>query len=278
MKQYKIGDFAKELNVSNSFLKYYESQGILEADITQTGYRYYNLSQASRLIASLKYKSMGFNLKRATKMLKYCSLDEIMEKFSEQEESALHEIARLEAILPAYRLMHEYHSMVERKNSWRIDFDNTFYFLPHTYNKEFIRDDNVRDRVKEWMGELPIVDSALKIGMSNGKISRTPDGEPNFNWGFLCPMEYAQDRLNVTPPVEKVHMPRYIKYYCRMADNETHSTDSYLSWIEKWPMQALNILSEHNFTLDGNIFMHSLMQSFEDGVSHFHAIIYVPVL
>lgn len=67
----KIGDFARLAHVTVKTLRHYGRMGLLEpAWIDRyTGYRYYNLSQLSRLNLILALKDLGFSLEQVAEML-----------------------------------------------------------------------------------------------------------------------------------------------------------------------------------------------------------------
>lgn len=60
----KIGDLARICNVSTQALRYYDSEGILKADIidSSSGYRFYSLEAIEKYKKILLYKSLGFSL------------------------------------------------------------------------------------------------------------------------------------------------------------------------------------------------------------------------
>ncbi len=60
----KIGDLAKICNVSTQTLRYYDAEGILKPDITDSssGYRFYSVNAVEKYKQILFYKSLGFSL------------------------------------------------------------------------------------------------------------------------------------------------------------------------------------------------------------------------
>ncbi len=60
----KIGDLARICNVNAQTLRYYDSEGILKADIidSSSGYRFYSLDAIEKYKKILFYKSLGFSL------------------------------------------------------------------------------------------------------------------------------------------------------------------------------------------------------------------------
>ncbi len=80
----KIGDFAKICNVSTQTLRYYDSEGILKADVTDasSGYRFYSVDAVEKYKQILFYKKLGFSLDEIKKIKSATSeeLTEILQK------------------------------------------------------------------------------------------------------------------------------------------------------------------------------------------------------
>lgn len=66
----KIGDLAKICNVSTQTLRYYDSEGILKADVTDSssGYRFYSIDAVERYKQISFYKNIGFSLDEIKKI------------------------------------------------------------------------------------------------------------------------------------------------------------------------------------------------------------------
>lgn len=60
----KIGDLAKICNVSTQTLRYYDTEGVLKPDITDSssGYRFYSVDAVEKYKQILFYKNLGFSL------------------------------------------------------------------------------------------------------------------------------------------------------------------------------------------------------------------------
>ena len=90
---YRIGDLAREFDVSLRTLRFYEDRGLIQP--TRAGStRLYSHDDRQRLKIILLIKSLGFSLIDIEKMLKLydsddsaSGLDTILEKFSEQLQS-----------------------------------------------------------------------------------------------------------------------------------------------------------------------------------------------
>ena len=66
----KIGNFAKICNVSTQTLRYYDSEGLLKADMTDSssGYRFYSVEAVEKYKRILFYKNLGFSLEEIKKI------------------------------------------------------------------------------------------------------------------------------------------------------------------------------------------------------------------
>ena len=66
----KIGDFAKICNVSTQTLRYYDSEGILKADVvdSSSGYRFYSIDAVEKYKEIVFYKELGFSLDEIKKI------------------------------------------------------------------------------------------------------------------------------------------------------------------------------------------------------------------
>lgn len=66
----KIGNFAKICNVSTQTLRYYDSEGVLKADMTDSssGYRFYSVEAVEKYKRILFYKNLGFSLEEIKKI------------------------------------------------------------------------------------------------------------------------------------------------------------------------------------------------------------------
>ncbi|KZN29063.1 hypothetical protein N480_09860 [Pseudoalteromonas luteoviolacea S2607] len=67
---FRIGQLAKQLNVSTDTLRYYEQQGLLTAcERSAAGYRLYDKQAVDRMQFIIRAKEVGFNLKDIQELL-----------------------------------------------------------------------------------------------------------------------------------------------------------------------------------------------------------------
>lgn len=92
----KIGDLAKICNVSTQTLRYYDSEGVLKADVTNSssGYRFYSVDAVEKYKQILFYKNLGFSLDEIKKIQSATS-DELREVLQKKKSALSESIDRL---------------------------------------------------------------------------------------------------------------------------------------------------------------------------------------
>lgn len=68
-KGYKIGDVAKNLNISQRTVRYYEELGLIATERSSGGYRVYNEAQIERLKTILALKEIGMPLEEISHLI-----------------------------------------------------------------------------------------------------------------------------------------------------------------------------------------------------------------
>ena len=127
----KIGDFAKICNVSTQTLRYYDSEGVLKADVTDSssGYRYYSIDAIEKYKQILFYKNLGF------------SLDEI-KKIQLSKNDQLHEILqnKKQVIFDTIEKLKKQINTIDDicKNSPKKDFLSEILLLPFENDPEIV--------------------------------------------------------------------------------------------------------------------------------------------
>ena len=85
----KIGDFAKICNVSTQTLRYYDTEGILKADVIDpsSGYRFYSLEAVEKYRQIQSYKDLGFTLEEIKQI--QAASDDAVQKMLRERKGAL---------------------------------------------------------------------------------------------------------------------------------------------------------------------------------------------
>lgn len=63
MKNYRIGELVKEMGVTQDTLKFYEKRGMINSKRSESGYRYYNVTDCGDILHILYLRELGFSIK-----------------------------------------------------------------------------------------------------------------------------------------------------------------------------------------------------------------------
>ncbi len=181
MQKYKIGQLSKSMGVSSHLLKHYEKFDLVyPAKDDSTNYRYYDISQCARIIASKKFRNMGFSLKETANLINGCSIDEIHEMLAVQIDNLDEQLKQLESQKYFAKTYYEQAIEVEKKlDQWFIVPVDSFYYLEQTNNKELIESAEIRSTEVSLLDYVPIVKSMLRIEADSFTF-----GESIYHWGI----------------------------------------------------------------------------------------------
>lgn len=143
MKQYRIGDFARHLGVTSDFLKHYEAAGLLKVQHRESGYRYYTFDQSAKVISCMRLRNYGVTVKEMGAM----HTDDpdkvfgLLDKKSEELEAT---VSRLQAVIGEHKRMRRWYEAHQGTMiDWEIREMEPRYFLPHTDEQDFRKDDRI---------------------------------------------------------------------------------------------------------------------------------------
>ncbi len=242
MKKYRIGEFARRMGVSASFLKHYEQFGLIDAQTAENGYRYYPFHQSARLLACIGLHNFGFSLHETQSLLYENDADAITRQFAARSEDLRRQIDRELALADELDRQQCQIAQIRKTGfSCEVIDQEELYFLPHTSGRSFLSDEHIYELLPEWMQWLPIVKSCRRLENTPGILE-----QPAFCWGLAVPAALAvQHHLPLSEAVSVVPARKMLRfcYYLRDSAPYTPHDDS-LSY-------ALAKLGELGLTADG---------------------------
>lgn len=183
LKDYQIGEFAKRMGVSSHFLKYYEETGILQPETHETGYRFYNMWDASIVLKCKRMKNIGFSVKESRKILTDSTAPELDHLLQEHQSRLLEEIRQKQRTTAAIQNLRADLRFCLKKE-WQICSSKPVWFLPHTVGQQFSGDKGVYQQLTHWVDAMPTVRSTQRLTFLEG-------GQWQAEWGFSVPAEEA---------------------------------------------------------------------------------------
>lgn len=123
IKTKKIRDTAYSVGFSESSLRNYERHGIINPQKSESGYRYFNLYDISRIMTCRKYRQYGFSFPEIVDMMDHSSLEDLQKNFRGQEKSLRKQFIWNDCILRD--LQNTYHAVEQfQKNEGVMFFEN----------------------------------------------------------------------------------------------------------------------------------------------------------
>lgn len=166
MKEYRIGDFARNMGVTPDLLKHYEEQGLLQPSRSESGYRYYPFPTAMLLMECVKLRNFGLTLRESRELVAQHSLNngQAMRRIDEGVERMRRDFTFREALIETYEdSLRWMEPLKTRETDWEVRWSRPVCFLPHTDGFEFLHDPRIYALLKSWMAALPVVKSTLKV-------------------------------------------------------------------------------------------------------------------
>jgi DNA-binding transcriptional MerR regulator len=279
MKAFRIGDFCDKVGVSPDFLKYQEEQGIIQPYLrSDANYRYYNVSHAGRVYATLRYKNLGFNSKEIKQMMMEKPSGEVMDMLSAKEAETEQQIVRLRYYLDHMRMIQECRRCEEQPTPWYIRNLGGYYYLPHFHRDDFLQDECTNTLVREWISWSPLVLSTQRIISGFSGEAGNTDEKLDYYWGFLAEEQFAKDvGLSVGEPVLYIPPHRCLLSYQNIVPPEpsAYSWQKMLKEFLKIPAQ--DVIRQCGFQISDDSYNVTLFYSSEEGKEHIHTQLIVPL-
>lgn len=210
-KHYRIGNFAKRLSVTTSFLKHYEDEDLIHSTQLDNGYRYYAFPESARILEYMRLHSYGVPLKEMRNAVTGTP-EAAVASIDAHAESIRETVRKLEAVLAEHeRFRAWYDEMEGEPERWEVKKIDPVYFLPHSEGQEFLDDERIYEIFPAWSDSMPLV----KTGLYVKKNPKTP-GTNDIFWG-LCVTEsnLRKAGIPVNDAVWKLPSgPAFLYHFC----------------------------------------------------------------
>ena len=263
--QYKIGEFSKYMGVTPDFLKHYEQYGLIEPNISESNYRYYNFEKASDVIECVRLRNWGFSLKEIQNIKQEASMDEILDSYRKKSEELQKTIHFYQFLIDELQRFEKW--VATANNTWSIKYISEAVFLPHSNNKEFIQDPRIYEIMEQWTKYLPVVHSSQRIFDCFDDTK-----EPYCCWGYTVNKKFADEvMLPQSEPCEFIPRKK-----CLVINNSIK--DAFVNSRVKETIDSVNvILNRHGLVPEGEIHRIVFHYSHEDGLVTQHSSLVVPL-
>lgn len=213
MRRYKISEFSKLMGVTTDLVKHYQDTGILSPEVNKTNkYRYYTIRHGERIVASRRFRSMGFGLPDTKTLLYEKDADGINDMLLgklEENERAINMMQLKNNCLK--EMQQEYKELLEKAGTFEIKESPAFYYVPHVVELELNEKEEVVEEIADWMEHLECAYKAYMV--------QKPKKGSYYNdrsIGLLMKECYF-NALGIHPSNENLYLPqgRQLLYYYR---------------------------------------------------------------
>lgn len=268
-KRYKIKEFSEEMGVTIDLVKHYEKYGIINPiKEKECKYRFYTIQHGERILASKRFRNMGFTIRDSAKIMNEYSLDKIQSTLNNKANEVEKEIKRLQSMHKKIIALNEQCNLFkECENDGTIVISPGFYFLRQTENTEFYQDEYTKVRVKEWLEHFPFVTKSLKVP----KEYLEHNTELNYSWGLIIDEDTANNiEISCTNPVEYIKPQKCYRYVCVEPYN-----GSSLGMLKK----VIEKVKERELQVSGDIILEAGIDSFNEDINkrEIHYIFWIPI-
>ena len=268
-KRYKIKEFSDEMGVTIDLVKHYEKYGIINPiKEKESKYRFYTIQHGERILASKRFRNMGFTIRDSAKIMNEYSLEEIQSTLNDRAIEIEKEIKKLESMHKKIIALNEQCEIFKKcEDNEAITMSPGFYFLRQTENSEFYQDDDTKERMKEWIEHFPFVTKALKVP----KDYFYEDTELNYSWGLAVDENTSNSvGITCTYPVEYIKPQKCYRYVVAQPYN-----GSSLLILE----EVVNKVKEKNLKVIGDMFLEAGIDSFNEKIDgrEVHYIFWIPI-
>lgn len=177
-KLYRIGDYARFMGVSTDLLKHYEKFGLIHAEPSQNGYRYYRFQESVPLLESRKLQNYGLSLREMEAVLHASSYEAVADLMDDKIDQMQRRIHFEQMVVAVHGKFKDWMQAMNGE-SLRCEVANapTMWFLPHSVRHDFIEDARISALLPRWEEVMPLA-AICRLMPQAGQ-------GPEMQWGLL---------------------------------------------------------------------------------------------
>lgn len=208
MQRYSIGEVAKKLGVTSSFLKYYEQHGVLDPHVAENGYRSYEGRHLSAIHECVKLRNLGYSAREMKELLN-SPYSHMLDALENKQEELERQICFLKYAKKYIALAREEEHFYHRDPCWTVDEHGDFYFLVQSRDFRFVNDEKTFALSEQWNQWIPAVRITACVYRDNKNSAK-------ILWGLSMPMAFAKAmKLTYSDPVLYVPVSRCLEVFDR---------------------------------------------------------------
>lgn len=236
---------AKQVGLSEATLRKYEKYGIVHPIVKESGYRFYDGLNISRLISSKRFRQCGFSLKQTAELLNHTDLNNISHALEQRIQEIQQDLLWQQKLLSQMNHMQkEIAEFLTPQNKYEIVERPNYYYLD---KQDWEKLPDQSEIVKQWTDLLPIAHLTVLIEQNTENPTLY---ESSF--GYTIP----EDSLDLLQLDEQMNIPCIPSGKFLTTVIECSTDLKYLS--ESIP-NALHYLQQQQLTYAFPIFMDTIV-------------------
>lgn len=272
---YKISEFAKNLGVTTGFLKHHEQYGTIKPHVSDSGYRYYERSDAMQVLNCLKLQGMGYTSREAADILNG-QVKDISAAFRAQQQVLAREIKLYQEIYKYLEAVQDQADHLEERGgeSYTIEVFPSFYYVENMREGDFIKDAALQEVAAQWNEMMPLVEHVSRIGgaaFANDTVTAA-----DYAMG-LCVRKSHADTLGLymNETVRLIAPGRCLVYHYRGVRRRANGQrEASLDCMLRRP---LDYCRRHNYEITGDIFIIKLFCSLALPENYVRETVVIPI-
>lgn len=180
-RRYRIGEYASYMGVTPDFLKHYEQNDLVCAEVQTNGYRYYRFRESCRILECMRLRNYGFTVRDMGTVLNHVDGAQAWQMLEEKVARLEKQVQLENAVLEEHRRIRDWLCQIQEKGEdWEVQKIEPLCFLPHAHHNDFLPDARIYDVLNQWVSWMPVVKSSLQI-----RNTPPAQGRRDSGWGLL---------------------------------------------------------------------------------------------
>ena len=253
-KKYRIGEFAKNLGVSVGFLKHNEQDGILQPEVSESGYRYYSYFHAFQVLQCLRLQSLGFDSREIAGILNRSRDLDIAALYARKREEIEARIRRDSEIVKHLKALEREGLGSDQDGKWRIEEVPPFLYTELSQNGIFYENEDCNQVIKQWNQFLPMILTCQRIEWEEGATVPLRDNVKNCHGGLIINKKHAETLGLFTNQAVQVVIPGQCMNYHRERIIPRSTADEKESYAIRLK-EPIQLCHDHHFLPRGDIYV-----------------------
>lgn len=264
---YKISEFAKMTGLSQSKIRFYEKNGLLNVHKEDNGYRYFTRWDAFRINAFRTLLEYGFTVEKAIEIIDEQQSDDLFINSLEAKKKELE--IQMDIMNSRIKKLDKSISLLNSKqdNEFEIVFMEDYLYVLASIGIDFNISNENEIPLSQFADVLPISSCARIINQEELNI----DGETvNYNYCFAIPISKKSVLKNYDKTkVKRINLGNCIRYKRKTSRLKSEKIESF--------NELFQFIAQNNFSISGDSILFPTFLNLDENGNDIE-ILYIPII